>query len=556
MTLTHERVDDIPLLFGLMHRMRLAEVLDQCLTTHGLHQGLSTGQLVVGWLAYILSEGDHAKASVRDWVARHQQTVADGLDTVCRDTEFTDDRLGLVLRRLSDSVAWAHCEAALWDAVATVYALPAPTQVRLDASTFSGLHTVEPGGLMQYGHSKAHRPDWPQVKLMAAVAEPAGWLLASDLHPGQRADDGLYLPLVARVRRTLGRTGLLYCGDNKMAALATRAALVAAGEYYLVPLPLGKEAAATVAAWQAAGTDGTSPLTLVWRGEDEAATLLGGGYETTRPQAATVDGQPVAWDERLVVLRSAALLQQEQARLATRLAKAEAALAVFALPPARGRRQYRDRASLEAAVAAKLDALDVTGLLQVTVAEEMPGRQARWVVTAVTRQAEAVQAAEDRLGWRVLATNAPASRLPLGAAVVTARDGWQIEQQFHQLHDHPLGITPLQVRCEDQLCGLVRLLTLALRVLTLLTSLVRQTLAEQDATMAGLYPGQATRTTEQPTARRLLRAIADTEITLSVGEVAGHRIRYLTPLPPVLRTVLVCCRLPATIYTRLAETTA
>jgi len=37
---------------------------------------------------------------------------------------------------------------------------------------------------MQHGHSKDHRPDLPELKLMAAAAEPTGQLIASDLAPG------------------------------------------------------------------------------------------------------------------------------------------------------------------------------------------------------------------------------------------------------------------------------------------------------------------------------------------------------------------------------------
>src|ERR1700687_3530237 len=73
---------------------------------------------------------------------------------------------------------------------------------------------------------------------MAAAAEPSGHLLASDCYPGQTADDPLYLPMTRRVRILLGRSGLLYVGDCKMAALATRAELVAEGDYYLMPLPM------------------------------------------------------------------------------------------------------------------------------------------------------------------------------------------------------------------------------------------------------------------------------------------------------------------------------
>jgi hypothetical protein len=69
---------------------------------------------------------------------------------------------------------------------------------------------------------------------MAAAAQPTGQLLACDVHPGNAADDPLYLPLLARVRGLVGRRGLLYAGDSKMAALATRADIAAHQDYYLV----------------------------------------------------------------------------------------------------------------------------------------------------------------------------------------------------------------------------------------------------------------------------------------------------------------------------------
>ena len=53
-TLTHERVDDIPLLLGLAQRLRRAEVLDRHLGEHHLNQGLSYGTLAVVWIALFL----------------------------------------------------------------------------------------------------------------------------------------------------------------------------------------------------------------------------------------------------------------------------------------------------------------------------------------------------------------------------------------------------------------------------------------------------------------------------------------------------------------------
>jgi hypothetical protein len=58
-TLTHERVDDLPLLFGLEQQLGLPDLLDRHLGSHGLHQGVSNGILATIWMAFIASEGDH-----------------------------------------------------------------------------------------------------------------------------------------------------------------------------------------------------------------------------------------------------------------------------------------------------------------------------------------------------------------------------------------------------------------------------------------------------------------------------------------------------------------
>jgi transposase len=70
-----ERIDDVPLLLGIMQRMKIAEILDKHLGQHHLHEGLSNGNLAVGWLAYILSESDHRKSAVQMWANRIPHTL-------------------------------------------------------------------------------------------------------------------------------------------------------------------------------------------------------------------------------------------------------------------------------------------------------------------------------------------------------------------------------------------------------------------------------------------------------------------------------------------------
>src|SRR3954469_21325978 len=65
--LTHERVNDVPLLLGFLIKLNLPQVLDRHLPAHPLHQGLSNGWLITVWIAYILSRADHRKAPVQAW---------------------------------------------------------------------------------------------------------------------------------------------------------------------------------------------------------------------------------------------------------------------------------------------------------------------------------------------------------------------------------------------------------------------------------------------------------------------------------------------------------
>ncbi|MFZ1467213.1 MAG: DUF4277 domain-containing protein, partial [Anaerolineae bacterium] len=59
LTVTIESADDIPVLLASMSHLGLAELVDEHFRRHGNWQGLSPGGVLTGWLAYVLSEGDH-----------------------------------------------------------------------------------------------------------------------------------------------------------------------------------------------------------------------------------------------------------------------------------------------------------------------------------------------------------------------------------------------------------------------------------------------------------------------------------------------------------------
>jgi transposase len=565
--LTHERVDDVPLLLGFLIKLKLPEILDRHYPAHPLHQGLSHGWLTTVWIAYILSHADHRKSPVQAWTQELHHSLETLIGQPIRPAEFSDDRLTLLLNRLDDPAAWESLEADLWRAHCDVYALPVE-RVRLDATTSCGYHAITDDGLMQLGHSKDHRPDLAQFKLMAAVAEPVGLFLAGDVHPGNAADDPLYLPLYRRVRTMLGQTGLLYSGDCKMAALETRAEIAANRDFYLTRLPLTGTVQAQFAAWVEAAVAGDRAATLIAirRGEE----LLGRGYEFERPQTAVVGRDEHTWTERVQVLRSESAAQSQAAALDRRLKKAEAAVRGLTPPPGPGRTQFTTGWELERAVNALLAEEGATELLtarwerQETVREQYVGpgrggpkrprrtqRVVRYQITSVTRDEAAIERLVARMGWQVQVTNVPSSRLSLEESVLGYRAGTCVERAFQQLKGQPLGIRPLFVHRDDQVRGLTHLLTLALRVLTLFEVLVRRGQEQDGRDLAGLYPGQEKRTTDRPTARRVLEAIARKGVTLIEVVSDNGRDWHLTALPVLVERVLGYLGLSDAVYKRL-----
>src|SRR5207249_4064595 len=125
-----------------------------------------------------------------------------------------------------------------------------------------------------------------QLLVMAAAAEPSGHLLGADVHPGQRADDVCYVPLIERVHGMLGESELLYIGDCKMAALGTRATIVAQGDYYLMPLPRSGTAGVEIDTWIEGLLASEEPWQLIW----DEGEILGAGREFTRELTAQSTG--------------------------------------------------------------------------------------------------------------------------------------------------------------------------------------------------------------------------------------------------------------------------
>jgi transposase len=572
LNITTERVDDFVLLIQVMIRLGLPAILDRYIPRHWLQEGLSWGWVATIWLAHIISEGDHRKLTVRDWVAQAHTTLEETTGLEIRDTDFTDDRLAIVLRELSKPEYWHAIERALSQNTVRVYELSIE-RVRVDATTISGYHSGGEDSLFQFGKSKDN-PALLQVKQMVGTLDPLGLPLATDVVSGERADDGLYVPIIDRVVETLGRNGMLFVGDCKMSAWATRVHMRASQQHYLTPLALTGNTAQDMETWIEDGLDETRDLVQVYAPDaQEKDDLIAEGYELTRLCTAQVEDQVLEWTERVLVVRSFAHAEAMKRGLEQRLTNATAKLEALTPPRGRGRRQIEEEQVLIEKADAILKYHRVEGLLSYTFERQVEqqikyvgrGRggkdrpqevveRVRYQITAIVRDEEAIDALQETFGWRAYATDVPAEHLSLPEAILTYREEWRIEHGFHRLKSAPLSIAPLFVKRDDQVIGLINLLTIAVRLLTLIEFVVRQGLQRENAQLVGLHKENPKKPTDRPTTERLLQAFSN--ITLTIIHFPDRVVRHITPLTPLQEHILALLGLSPDIYCSLAKNSA
>jgi transposase len=569
MNITTERIDDFPLLLEVMRRLGLPDIIDNHLRRHGLQQGLSWGWIATIWLAHILTQSNPRKQPVQAWVRQAHETIERITGMKVRELDFTDDRLTLLLRRLSKPETWQAIETELGRSIIRVYELK-PERVRLDATTVSGYHASGEEALFQYGHSKDD-PNLAQVKVMMATLDPLGLPLATQVVAGNTADDPLYVPAVDRVLQIIDGVGLLFVGDCKMSALSIRAHIHHLGQHYLCPLAQTGKTGQEMIEWIAAAKDGQHQLETVYvENEQGERRFLAEGYEFERLIQAEIGGEVKQWTERVLVVKSENYRRVLQEGLEGRLQRATVELLALTPPPGRGKRQIQDETALVEAAEAVLKAHDVEGLLGYTF-ERQEKRQTRYLgrgrgspdrpkqeivtiryqMTAITRHDEAIAALQKTFGWRAYVTDAPGERLSLQQAVLTYREEWLIERGFHRLKGVPLSLNPLFVKRDDQVVGLTNLLTLAVRFLTLIEFVVRRKLKQNQEKLVGLIENNPKKGIDNPTTERLLKMFDN--ITLSIVQLSGQTIRHLPALTSVQTRILELLGLSANAYTRLAD---
>jgi transposase len=356
-------------------------------------------------------------------------------------------------------------------------------------------------------------------------------------------------------------------GDGKMACRETRASIAAHGDSSLCPLPQVHLGDGELDAALAALGRGEPTLTPVYREPAEGDPELSAeGFARQVPMGVEVAGTTQPWTERRVMGRSMRQARAAEAALRRRVGQAQ--VQVEALNQrGRGRERFADVPAIRHAVHDIGQRYGVEDFLWFRLHQETNSRpvrasqeraarvdEERHATVEVRVDTEALAAAVHRLGWRVYGTNQPREQLSLAHAVLAYRSMYQVERRFGRLTGRPLSLQPMDGQRDDHATGLIRVLSLGLRVLTRLECVVRRHLAAAGAQLAGLYAGHAKRATARPTAERLLEALQDMPLTRI--ERPQQTERHLPALSPLQQRILELLGFPSDLYTRLCIVSA
>ncbi|MBL7161780.1 MAG: DUF4277 domain-containing protein, partial [Anaerolineales bacterium] len=84
-----ERLDDIPVIFGLLQKMRIQATIDQVIKPHGNWRGLSPGWLITIWLIHILTQHSHCMDRVQEWVSKRLAILQKLTGQTLTELDFT-----------------------------------------------------------------------------------------------------------------------------------------------------------------------------------------------------------------------------------------------------------------------------------------------------------------------------------------------------------------------------------------------------------------------------------------------------------------------------------
>jgi len=310
---------------------------------------------------------------------------------------------------------WAGMEKQLYQ-----QAFPAGVSLVLYDLTSVYFEGDGPCGISQYGHSRDHRSDRPQV-LLAVAADARGVPLHLEVLRGNRGDTTTLQGLLATLRRRFGIKEAVFVFDGGMSSKVNLEAMEELGLKYV--------------------------------------TRFGAGLLDQLLEGLPAEQAPELWDrtqvmeivregKRYIVAGGPWRRQRDQQRRQARLDKAEAELKRLAAVP---RRKVNPQ-KLASQVGRALQRLKAHKYFDYEVD---PRGQLQW-----SRRSDLIQGESARDGLYLLGTNASAEQVPSPGVVAHYKNLQEVEDAFCHLKSY-LRVRPVHHRRPDRVRNHARLCFLA-----------------------------------------------------------------------------------------------
>jgi transposase len=190
-------------------------------------------------------------------------------------------------------------------------------------------------------------------------------------------------------------------------------------------------------------------------------------------------------------------------------------------------------------------------IIKVSFKQEQSKMKPYWVVDRIWVDLDAWRQMVKGLGWQVHLSNTTTKEYEAKKLVSIYNQQPIEERGFSRLKTRNLQIRPLYLREEQRISGLLWLLSLALKVLTLTEYRLRTALAQRNEQLAGLNPASRTQKTNTPTTERVIAAFSNITLTTIIEENFTHR--HVSALNSTQQHILLLLGLPLDLYQGLAH---
>ncbi len=466
-----ERVDDIPLIIAEFEKSELSNLFNQHFPDHGNWSGVDGGKVAVSFLTYVLSCSDHRISHVESWAAERIETLRHCLKCPAfSPKDLTDDRLASLLDRFSDKFQWDCLEHAHNQRLINVHSLGLKEEaIRLDSFITQSHRQV--GDDFQFGYSKQHRSDLPQLKTMIAALDPLSMPLYAITVSGNTSDDDLYLPVIEQLTANLTLMNQLFVGDSKMGNIKIRCHLHSNQHYYLMPLNRKQCTKEKLAQYIAEQPD---ELVTIWEKiPNKEPKIKAQAFE--KLVTVSDESEQYSWQERRIMVYSPNDAKRLKEAFEDKVAKAMAALEVILIPK-KGRRKLKTHADVMVKVDQILNKYQVEKFIDIQIKERIETKQIRGHLNRPTRTESVSHFSLDckinqeradqhlkKLGWQIYACNAPVELMNTEQIILCYPNEYKIEHKFDELLNRITTLMPVFLKKPNRIKALIQLLLLALK---------------------------------------------------------------------------------------------